>query len=327
MDLYDRPDYRAAVEALEPGSCPLLRPLDELRVRRSTTDPWEWVQIPEDSTAASALAMIMAQGVLHGDMRLMDLVDLASRRTVYHHLDPCPLCQHRADSGPRVFGVWATEPWVTADWSQGLRAPEPRGFLELASAGAAEEEARNVARLVAEHTSSIGGPARLRVFQVRVEEGRCPGWYPLLAQVGTELWLWHEQPPVAERLRRPDRVFRVGDEGRVSVHDSLGAVATRPSPIAWEPSPSPFHTSRAQDGRELAWFDDGGGGLLVSVLDPSRPEPAVRMSARGEEPVEGAPTGLILFGHGINTRPPLTELRQLAPRFADLAPAPSRLVR
>lgn len=323
MEPYDRPDYRAAVEALEPGSCPLLTPLDELRVRRDTTAPWEWVQIPEDSPAASALTMIMVRGVLHDDVRVMDLVDLASRRTVYHHQDPCPLCLHQADPGPRVFGVWAIEPWVAADWSQGLRGPGPRGLLELASAVAAEEMARNVACLVAEHASSIGGLARLRVFQMPVEDGRCPGWYPLLAQVGTELWLWDDQPPVAERPCRPDRVLRVGDGGTVSVHDNRGAAATRPSPMAWEPPPSPFHTIRAEDGRELTWFDDGDGGLLVSVLDPSRPEPAVRMTTRGEEPVEGAPAGLVLFGQGINTRPPLKDLPRLAPRFADLTPCPS----
>ncbi|MFD8727753.1 hypothetical protein [Streptomyces sp. NPDC059611] len=322
MEPYDRPDFRTAVEALEPGSCPLLTPLDELRVRRSTTAPWEWVQIPEDSPAASALTMIMVRGVLHDDVRAMDLVDLASRRTVYQHLDPCPLCLHRADPGPQVFGVWATEPWLAADWSQGLRSPDPRGLLEFSSAKAAEEKARNIARLVAEHASSISGLARLQVFQVPVEDSRCPGWNPLLAQVGTELWLWNDEPPVAERLHLPDRVFRVGDGGTVGIHDSRGAAAARPRPMAWEPPPSPFRTVRAEDGRELTWFDDGDGGLLVSVLNPAHAEPAVRMTAQGEEPVEGAPAGLVIFGHGISTRPPLTDLPRLAPRFADLDPMP-----
>ncbi|MFG3429557.1 hypothetical protein [Streptomyces californicus] len=320
MEPYDRTDFRAAVEALEPGSCPLLTPLEELRVRRSATAPWEWVQIPENSPASSALTMIMVRGVLHDDVSAMDLVDLASQRTVYRHLDPCPWCVHQADPGPRVFGVWASEWWVAADWSQGLRVPEPRGLLEFASVEAAEEKARNVARLVAEHASSISGLARLQVFQVPVEVGRRPGWYPLLAQVGSELWLWDEAPPVAERLRLPDRVVRVGDGGAVSVHDSQGAVAARPRPMTWEPPPSPFRTVRAEDGRKLTWFDNGDSGLLVSVLNPARAEPAVRVTAQGEEPVEGAPAGVVIFGHGINTRPPLTDLPRLAPQFADLAP-------
>lgn len=84
-------------------------------MRSGPDEPWQWAQIPEGSPAETALTLLMLRGALDGDGRPTDLVDLASRRTAHQHLEPCPPCRHRAEPGPRAYGLWCTEPWLAAE--------------------------------------------------------------------------------------------------------------------------------------------------------------------------------------------------------------------
>ncbi|MFD6329232.1 hypothetical protein ACFWGI_06590 [Streptomyces niveus] len=314
-------NHRAAVAALPPGSCPLLVPVDEVRVRRHRDEPWQWVDIPEGSAAEAVYTGILMHGL--NDTRDLDLVDPGSLRTVYRHLEPCLLCRHRAAPGPRVYGLWCGDPQLAAEWQQGRGAPDLRSLTEIANATAAEEQARDVARLVGQNRdNSLSGIVRLTLFQVPTDD-QLPRFHPILVQSGSELWLWRHQPVGKGSLCRPDRVLRIGDDASVSMHDGPAAAAARPRPPEAEPEWSPFKTATSPDGRTLTWYDNGNRGLLVSTLDPQATHPAVRITAQGEEPITGAPAGLTVFGHGIATRPSLAALPRLAPRFADLAPAPA----
>lgn len=314
-------DHRAAVAALPPEACPLLVRVDEVRVRRHRDEPWQWVEVSEGSAAEAVFTGVLMRGL--NDTRDLDLVDPGSLRTVYRHLEPCLLCRHRAAPGPRVYGLWCGDPQLAAEWQQGRGAPDPRSLTEIANATAAEELARDVARLVGEdRANSLSGVVRLSLFQVPTGEGQLPGFQTDLMQAGSELWLWGRRPVGEGSLRRPDRVLRIGEDAAVSMRDGRAAAAARPRTPAAEPEWSPFKTVTGSDGRTLTWYDDDRGGLLVSTLDPEATQPAVRITAQGDEPITGAPPGLTVFGHGIATRPPLADLPRLAPRFADLAPAP-----
>ena len=314
--------YRAAVAQLPPGACPLLTRVEEVRVRRTREDPWEMREIPEGSPAAATLTKLMLRAL--NDPSVHDLVDLASRREVFRHLEPCPLCRHREAPGPRVYAVWHTDPQEAAEWEQGRRTPDLNRLLELPNTSAAEEWARATAGFFAARVErAVGGRVEMQALLVPADPEQLPGHRLLIAAADSELWLWNTRPASPDAMRHPDQVVSLHREGTLTFYDGQDAAARRPVLEAPAPQPSLFKTEHGTDGRKLTWFDDGCGGLLVSVLDPHNSRPAVRVTAQGEEELPGAPSGLRVFGRHLGERPPLSAITLHEPTFADLVPEAS----
>ncbi|RLU82535.1 hypothetical protein CTZ27_29860 [Streptomyces griseocarneus] len=310
---------RAAVAALPDGSCPMLVGVTEVRARTNQDAPWKLLELPEGSEAQLNLARLMMRAL--DDPEVHQLVDLASRHTVYRHPDPCLVCAHHAAPGPRVYAVWHTQALWAAEWEQGQRDPDARDLFELPNMAAAEEwAAETAAFLTHDGARTVSRFARLRALLVPADPTEIPEYRLLLAEPGAELWLWNTRPATVEAMRCPDRLLSLQSDGAWATYTGTEAAALRP--VLEPPAPpwSPFRIERADDGRELGWYDDGAGGLLMSVLSPGSDQPAVRVTAQGEEEMSDCPRGLRVFGRHVGDRPQLSALAELAPEFADLAP-------
>jgi hypothetical protein len=315
----DDPALLAAVQELPAGACPLLTSIEAVRIRASREEPWETREIVDGSPEDSALAKLMLRAL--DDVSVHDLVDLTSRRRVFRHLEPCLLCQHRNAPGPRVYAVWHTDAEEAAEWEQGWREPDPRRLVELPNTAAAKQWAETTAQFFRDRVErALGGRVQMLAWTVPADPGQLPGHRLLTAAAGSELWLWTARPAGPAEMRYPDRVLALHRDGAVASRDGREAAALRP-PLGPPAAPaSSFRTERAPDGRCLTWYDDGGKGLLVSVLDPRSSRPAVRFTSNGEKPLDGAPQGLRVFGSHLGDRPPLTTVAQQAPGFTDLLP-------
>ncbi|MFJ5926563.1 hypothetical protein ACIQF6_28570 [Kitasatospora sp. NPDC092948] len=297
--------------------CPMRIRLTVIRSRRTTTEPWQEVQILPGSSQEAALTELLLKGLYDGEV--LDLLDPGSMREIDVHPDPCPLCRHRAQPGPRVQAMWHTDGQIAAERHQGWRETDPRDLIELPNADAAEAWVRDIARHRLRHQGLLRS-AELTLFQVPVDPDRPAAYTTLIAEPGSELWLWNTPPASRRQLRNPDQVLSLTADGGVLSLPGMEAAARRPERRLPE-STSMFKTVEGADGRRLTWFNDSEG-RLVSVLDPRSTEPAKRVhDDRPDETLHGAPDGLVVFGSHAADRPPLSDLARLAPDFADLAPA------
>ncbi|MFJ4679115.1 hypothetical protein [Kitasatospora sp. NPDC088783] len=306
------------------ADCPMRITVTEIRARRSTDEPWGTIQLLPGSPQENILTQLLLKG-LHHDLRgVFGLIDPGSRREVEIHPAPCPLCRHRAQPGPRLFGLWNTEAWLSAEQQQGWREVEARQLIDLPNAAVAESWMHDLARRFVDRRG-LGGRAEVHMFQVPAAP-ELPARYGLLvAEAGSELWLWTARPRTPDELRVPDRVLRLAADGSVTDLTGAQAAAGRPrvDPRAEaRTSYSPFRTVEGTGGRRLTWFEDGRDGLLVSVYDPADTAPPRRVLADGrtEGLGDGLP-GLVVFGRHVEDRPPLSVVTELAPGFADLVPA------
>ncbi|MFI7278595.1 hypothetical protein, partial [Streptomyces sp. NPDC049879] len=230
-------------------------------------------------------------------------------------------CAHRTAPGPRVWVWWHHHGHAATGYAHGNWAGdhELRQVQELPNAEAADALAEHLARGLRES----GSAALVRVFAVAADGARPPGPDALWVEAGSELWMWTDRPGV-EQLRRPDHLWRILPGGGTETRPWHEDWPLRPPLPPREIPPSRFRTVRSRDGqRELTWYDNGDGGLLVSTLDHTSTALPVRVLRTGrEEPLgdESAPAGLRVHGHGLHDRPRLAELPRLAPAFTRLAP-------
>jgi len=168
------PRYRHALDQLPPESCPFLLYGTEIRMRLSVEAPWESVVVYEsDSQGQMTLVSLLLQALYSG--RALELVDLAGRREVYRHADPCPQCQHDAAPGPRVYAHWHTSEYWAAEMDQGWRRTDQgdlRNLLELPNAAKAARWAEQVGRWYAQGKDERTGRAELYPFVVPADPGR-----------------------------------------------------------------------------------------------------------------------------------------------------------
>ncbi|WP_316528376.1 hypothetical protein [Kitasatospora brasiliensis] len=288
----------------------------EIRARQSTQDPWELVRVLPGSEQDTALLGLMLSAL--DSPTILDLVAPGSRRKVDVHPDPCPLCHHRAQPGPRAYGFWNTDAQLAAEYEQGWRDVDRRSVIELPNPAAADAWMHDIAERFVRRGGGFRR-AELTVFQVPATHDRPARYDLLIAAADSELWLWHRRPTSRTDLRTPDRVLRLAADGSVVTLTGEEAAGHRPV-VKLPKHESPSKVVEGVGGRELGWFDDGGAGLLVSVLDPASSAAAIRVLAGGEEELGNGVRGLRVFGRYVGDRPPLTRVADLAPDFVDLVP-------
>lgn len=299
------PALEAAVAALPPDACPLLTPVRHVKVRRTPQSEWVEVASTDTDLVDIGITQMLLDGVFNG----LTLLDPASLRTSYEHLEPCPLCERRAAPGPVRYGL------IHGDGTS-AREGFPVPLLLFANDDVATDQAQQLARLRGEHRGQIGRTEVL-ALTVPAAPAQRPAMRPLFLGEGAELWLWDCEPADADDL--PDRVWLIG-EGEAVLLAGQQAEQRRPVPVPL-PWTSPFRREN-QGPLTLTWFHYGPGcRLLVSTLDQDSTEPAVRVTAEGIIVLPDCPRGLRVYGHGVNDRPLLSELPRLGPRFAHLAPA------
>ncbi|MFG2227747.1 hypothetical protein [Streptomyces sp. NPDC048644] len=152
----------------------------------------------------------------------------------------------------------------------------------------------------------------LQALLVPADADKLPARRQLILGRTAELWLWGDPPHRRRSLRHPDQVLRV-EGGGIGVYTGAEAEGFRYVIPPDEEPASAFRWEHGEDGRVLGWFDDGEGGLLVSVRNPASSRPAVRVTeSAGEQPLPDAPNGLRVYGNYVHDRPPLAAVERLA---------------